>query len=259
MTSTLIGQARIVGAVCVFLWLERARGWDRNSKAAALLEQFHLLLLFPPSTSSYARFKASMGFRAAGLALVKAWCSCGTALLRLIGLPAGVLAIYLEAFGSNPIVSTLIVHRLRRRILLSASCTRKYGQDMSAILDLSSAAAASTALTANSTAPAQTPARQQTPARKGARSAKRTKSIASVSTSTSTFTPVQPSPIMPPSHSRAKTVSHIDLVNQGKRLSLQFPIQPAAGSSSPIASPPATRPQSWIGTPIVCPRRSLAI
>jgi hypothetical protein len=49
-----------------------------------------------------------------------------------------------------------------------------------------------------------------------------------------------------PSHTRSKT---IDVVGQGKRLSLQFPIQPAAGSNSPSFSP-RSRPQSWVpGTP----------
>jgi hypothetical protein len=41
-------------------------------------------------------------------------------------------------------------------------------------------------------------------------------------------------------------MSHADVVQQGKRLSLQFPIQPtAAGSNSPGFSP-RSRPQSWI-------------
>ncbi|KAF1363509.1 hypothetical protein EJ07DRAFT_102679 [Lizonia empirigonia] len=51
-----------------------------------------------------------------------------------------------------------------------------------------------------------------------------------------------------PSHARSKTTSHADIVRQGKRLSLQFPIQPAAGSSSPLFSP-RSRPQSWVAAP----------
>jgi hypothetical protein len=49
-------------------------------------------------------------------------------------------------------------------------------------------------------------------------------------------------------------MSHQGVVRQGKRLSLQFPIQPASGSQSPGFSPrnsPRTnsRPQSWVATP----------
>jgi hypothetical protein len=69
-------------------------------------------------------------------------------------------------------------------------------------------------------------------------------------TSTSLSHP-PPQPSMP-SHARSKTTSHADIVRQGKRLSLQFPIQPAAGSSSPAFSP-RSRPQSWIAAPSPLP------
>ncbi|KAF2826936.1 hypothetical protein CC86DRAFT_394025 [Ophiobolus disseminans] len=46
-------------------------------------------------------------------------------------------------------------------------------------------------------------------------------------------------------HSRSKTTSQVDLVGAGKRLSLQFPIQTAAGSNTPSHSP-RSRPQSLI-------------
>ncbi|CAO2647421.1 Nn.00g083430.m01.CDS01 [Neocucurbitaria sp. VM-36] len=55
-----------------------------------------------------------------------------------------------------------------------------------------------------------------------------------------------------PAHSRSKTASHVDVVGQGKRLSLQFPIQPAAGSNSQSNSP-RSRPQSWMGAPSPVP------
>ncbi|KAF2647823.1 hypothetical protein K491DRAFT_613960 [Lophiostoma macrostomum CBS 122681] len=48
------------------------------------------------------------------------------------------------------------------------------------------------------------------------------------------------------SHARSKSSG--DVLKQGKRLSLQFPIQPAAGSNSPGISP-RSRPQSWVGGP----------
>jgi hypothetical protein len=46
-------------------------------------------------------------------------------------------------------------------------------------------------------------------------------------------------------------MSQNDVLKQGKRLSLQFPIQPAAGSSSPQSSPRmrGSRPQSWVAAP----------
>ncbi|KAH7079643.1 hypothetical protein FB567DRAFT_449478 [Paraphoma chrysanthemicola] len=47
-------------------------------------------------------------------------------------------------------------------------------------------------------------------------------------------------------HVRSKTTSQADIVGQGKRLSLQFPIQKAAGSNSPNHSSPRSRPQSWV-------------
>ncbi|KAL6706305.1 hypothetical protein ACN47E_005595 [Coniothyrium glycines] len=58
-----------------------------------------------------------------------------------------------------------------------------------------------------------------------------------------------------PAHARSKTV---DLVGQGKRLSLQFPIQPAA-ATTPASHPPRARPQSWVSggpPPIPSPEAS---
>jgi hypothetical protein len=86
---------------------------------------------------------------------------------------------------------------------------------------------------------------------KGAASSPRSKRFDS-GASTSPSPPPQSSPTRTmPSHARSKTV---DVVRQGKRLSLQFPIQPAAGSSSPSFSP-RSRPQSWYNgtTPVLSP------
>ncbi|KAF1918778.1 hypothetical protein BDU57DRAFT_554199 [Ampelomyces quisqualis] len=49
-------------------------------------------------------------------------------------------------------------------------------------------------------------------------------------------------------HSRSKTTSHANLARHGKRLSLQFPIQPATATSSPAPNPPRSRPSSWVAT-----------
>lgn len=72
------------------------------------------------------------------------------------------------------------------------------------------------------------------------------------SASPSSATLSHPSPPSMPSHARSKTTSHADIVRQGKRLSLQFPIQPTAGSSSPLFSP-RSRPQSWVAAPSPLP------
>ncbi|KAF2203804.1 hypothetical protein GQ43DRAFT_366003 [Delitschia confertaspora ATCC 74209] len=51
-------------------------------------------------------------------------------------------------------------------------------------------------------------------------------------------------------HSHNRSLTHSDIVTQGKRLSLQFPIQPAAGSASSPRMSPRSRPQSWVSTPL---------
>lgn len=53
-----------------------------------------------------------------------------------------------------------------------------------------------------------------------------------------------------PTHTRS--ASSADIVRQGKRLSLQFPIQPSLGNGSPLFSP-RSRPQSWVATPSSVP------
>ncbi|KAH8731807.1 hypothetical protein GQ44DRAFT_698055 [Phaeosphaeriaceae sp. PMI808] len=59
---------------------------------------------------------------------------------------------------------------------------------------------------------------------------------------TTTTTPSITSPTLPMPHVRSKTSSQVDVVGQGKRLSLQFPI---AGPNSATSSP-RSRPASWI-------------
>lgn len=53
-----------------------------------------------------------------------------------------------------------------------------------------------------------------------------------------------------PTHTRS--ASSADIVRQGKRLSLQFPIQPTIGNGSPMFSP-RSRPQSWMAAPSPVP------
>ncbi|KAF1996972.1 hypothetical protein P154DRAFT_525151 [Amniculicola lignicola CBS 123094] len=68
-------------------------------------------------------------------------------------------------------------------------------------------------------------------------------------TPTPNSTPSHPSPRPSmPSHSRS--MSHADAVKQGKRLSLQFPMQ----TNTPPFMTPRSRPQSWVGAhPIASP------
>jgi hypothetical protein len=159
-------------------------------------------------------------------------------LIRLVSLPLPLLALYLEVYGSSPAAASLILHRLVRRVPLSTIlCTLKKGQNTNSIFHVGGA---------DSMHRAQTQSLHD----KGAASSptsKRMDSGASNSASSS-----QPSPTRTmPSHARSKTV---DVVRQGKRLSLQFPIQPAAGSNSPSFSP-RSRPQSWYNgtTPVLSP------
>ncbi|KAF1836095.1 hypothetical protein BDW02DRAFT_567413 [Decorospora gaudefroyi] len=186
-----------------------------------------------------------MGSCAAGPTLMKSWlwwCR-GSYLLRLVGLPAAVLALYLEVYCSSPAAASLILHRLVRRVPLSTllcTLTLTMGHDMKSTSYLGGA---------DSMDRAQT----QTLHNKGADSSPLAASNKRLDSSTeSAVTPSHPlsTPTMS-SHARSKTV---DVVRQGKRLSLQFPIQPAAGSSSPSFSP-RSRPQSWVNgtTPILSP------
>lgn len=58
----------------------------------------------------------------------------------------------------------------------------------------------------------------------------------------------------PSMSSHSRSMSHAEVRSQGKRLSLQFPIQPASSNNSPGYSPrtrpsPRSRPQSWVAVP----------
>ncbi|KAK1910666.1 hypothetical protein P3342_008546 [Pyrenophora teres f. teres] len=155
----------------------------------------------------------------------------GSRLLRLVGLPTALLALYLEVYGSSPAAASLILHRLARRVCLSTIfCTLKKGNDMSnsdSAVDLGRV---------DSMDGAQT----QTLHDKGVDPSSQPKTSSSDAPNSNVLPSPSPSPAMP-SHSRSRTV---DIVRQGKRLSLQFPIQPATRSTSPTSST-RSRPQSW--------------
>ncbi|XPS80952.1 hypothetical protein M3J09_012896 [Ascochyta lentis] len=199
-----------------------------------------------------------MGSCTASPTLLKTWFSWIRGVLRLTSLSVAVLALYLEINGgSHPATSSLILLRLSRRLRLSSLLRILQREPHSK--------------TTSSIPGAKTLDRPESPlgppiARKRSMTLQENKATPSganhrhsrpdsgpsdLSPASTTPSPFSHPPSMP-SHARSKTTSHADIVRQGKRLSLQFPIQPAAGSSSPLFSPPS-RPQSWVAAPSPLP------
>jgi hypothetical protein len=213
------------------LWLGPDRVSSRNTRttASSAVQLSNCFSLLSSSSNNAILTVSGMGSCAASL---KAWFVSivkGHFLLRLVGLPAALLTLYLELYGSSPATASLILHRLVRRLRLSTFiCTLTKGHDMNSIFYVGGADVMDRA--------------QGTLHSKGARAAGASKTHSSTASTSSTLS--QQSETMP-SHARSKT---IDVVGQGKRLSLQFPIQPAAGSNSTSQSP-RSRPQSWVSGP----------
>jgi hypothetical protein len=157
-------------------------------------------------------------------------------ILRVLDIPlAGLFALYFSCLP--PATVSEILHRLAKRISSqSFTCNAEKGKRSSS----------SSAVAADKVGRAQT----QTLDR----------SIAKVNEPASSTTPPRsrpsfhttPRPRFPSArnfsmpHSRSKTTSQVGIVGQGKRLSLQFPIQPSTGSSSPGTNSPRSRPSSWV-------------
>ena len=197
--------------------------------------------------------------------VLKAWLSWlkGGVLLRLIGLPAALLALHLEIYGSSPAATALILHRLSRRVRLSAiACflTNSNGQrnQMNSTFFIGGADSMDRA---QSQRKPKSLARKRSPTLDKERTSHSPSGVSPTfqqhpvstqhdgtsDTASTSSTLSHPSPNQSmASHTRSK--SHGDVLKQGKRLSLQFPIQPAAGSNSPGISP-RSRPQSWVGGP----------
>lgn len=191
-----------------------------------------LLTSLSPATNALLNV-SGMGSRStAGPALLRSWFSWfrGSLLLRLVGPPTALLALYLEVYGSSPAAASLILHRLARRFHLPAL-----------FCALATTQRRPNPLSDRGPPPAMDRAQTQTLHHKGADPS----SHAEISSAHAASVPASPS--QPPAkamsaHSRSKTV---DIVGQGKRLSLQFPIQPTASAATP-ASATRTRPQSWM-------------
>ncbi|PSN74464.1 hypothetical protein BS50DRAFT_480609, partial [Corynespora cassiicola Philippines] len=206
-----------------------------------------------------ASFKeCGMGSRAAGQTLLRAWLSWLRSgfLLRLIGLPAALLAIHLEVYGSSPAATSLILHRLSRRLRLrSLICmlNRDHATGLNNLSFLGGADVMDHAQSQHKPNPNPLSRKRSMtlddkdrarPGPSGGSSTRPPISSPQHLPPSPASTLPHPSPRIPmPSH-HARSMSHADAVRQGKRLSLQFPIQPAAGSSSPGFSP-RSRPQSW--------------
>lgn len=191
-----------------------------------------LLTSLTPATNALLNV-SGMGSRStAGPALLRSWFSWfrGSLLLRLVGPPTALLALYLEVYGSSPAAASLILHRLARRFHLpTLFCA------------LATTQRRPNPLSDRGLPPAMDRAQTQTLHHKGADPSSHAE-ISSAHAASMPASPSQPTAKAMSAHSRSKTV---DIVGQGKRLSLQFPIQPTASTATP-ASATRTRPQSWM-------------
>ncbi|UPX19900.1 uncharacterized protein EKO05_0010150 [Ascochyta rabiei] len=208
-----------------------------------------------------------MGSCTASPTLLKTWFSWVRGVLRLTSVSVAILALYLEI--SHPATSSLVLLRLSRRLPLS-SLVRLLKREPDHIKPSSSTPGAKTGDRPDSPLGPPTARKrsmtlqenQATPSgaiRRLHRLSRQDSGASAISPSSTTLSHPAPPPAPPlppsmPSHARSKTTSHADIVRQGKRLSLQFPIQPAAGSTSPLFSPRSrSRPQSWVAAPSPLP------
>ncbi|KAF2646656.1 hypothetical protein P280DRAFT_15898 [Massarina eburnea CBS 473.64] len=200
----------------------------RSSRAIATLMSFSLQKL--SKNAEAAANVRGMGSPASSPAVLKAyvsWLKSGF-LWRLLGVPAALLACYLEVYGSSPRTTSLILYRLSRRLRLSAISCMFRADVMSA---------AESRRTSNLTT------LDQGRIPPGG-------SVSGLTPHKESHLTSQPSPTADTMH--ARSLSNIDSVRQSKRLSLQFPIQRNNGSSSPAFSP-RSRPQSWVAAPSPVP------
>ncbi|PVI04362.1 hypothetical protein DM02DRAFT_611612 [Periconia macrospinosa] len=208
-----------------------------------------------------------MGFSASPQAVllkswVFSWCRSGQVLLRLLGVPSILLALYLEAKGASPKTTSRILSRLSRRLRLStficsSAIHRDRDNSLGDIFSQGRRDVMSTGAQSRNFDKARDPSggSASSPLKEGSQS--------------DSSTSLSPTPFLPNSqqqqdthqgdmssnsrsHNRSQTMSQVDIVRQGKRLSLQFPIQPSTGNTSPAFSP-RSRPQSWVAAPSPVP------
>lgn len=246
---------------------ERAKSKAAREVCRVTVRHLPSFFALPPPPKSNASFNESgMGYGNAVPTLLKAWLSWlkGGFLLRLLGLPAALLALHLEIYGSSPAQTSAIlnklVHRLSRRIpTIACMLTKDHDSGMNSIFFVGGADVMDRAqarqkpkslsrkrsmtldkdgpLPSSASGGSPTFQQQLTTHHSGASDA---------SSSPSTLS--HPSPTLPMA-SHTRSMSHADIVKQGKRLSLQFPIQPAASDSNSPGFSPRSRPQSWVAAP----------
>ncbi|KAF2685375.1 hypothetical protein K458DRAFT_403576 [Lentithecium fluviatile CBS 122367] len=244
------------------VWSDHARVNSGNIKNSGTTGAVDVSIRAVSSRNAFV-FGFGMGSCSASSALLKAWVSWlkGSLILRLIGLPAALLLVHLEIFGSSPVTTSLILHRLSRRLRLSSIACMLSKDDESGMSSIFFVGGADVMDRAQSQRrPNLLPTLDDKdrnrpsgglPSPHLEESQPRQHSAAS-STSSTASTLSHPSPPSSAMSSHARSMSHADIVRQGKRLSLQFPIQPAPGSNSPMFSP-RSRPQSWVAAPSPIP------
>ncbi|KAF1954086.1 hypothetical protein CC80DRAFT_493937 [Byssothecium circinans] len=170
--------------------------------------------------------------------------------LRLLGVPAALLAIYLEVYGSSPRTTSLILHRLSRRLRLSAVACMLRKDYENGLNDVFYVGGADVMSSAQSQSRSNLTTLDKGRISPGGQTPRKEPHNPSDTSSSSSSTLSQPSPNPDTMHSRSQ--SNVDVLRQGKRLSLQFPIQPSNGTNSPVFSP-RSRPQSWVAAPSPIP------
>ncbi|OCK83092.1 hypothetical protein K432DRAFT_347720 [Lepidopterella palustris CBS 459.81] len=198
-----------------------------------------------------------MGLCSAGPNLLKSWISWlkGGLVLRVFGIPIALFAWHLEIYGYSR--TSLLLHRLSRRIALPTLYLFFKGHDMNNFFFVGGAdvmdhdSSKTMAARKRSTTPDEVERILSSGGPTSPMAPPPAEHIGTPSSPSTTNALSLPSPNRSTFESRS-SMSHTDVVKQGKRLSLHFPIQPAAGSTSPRISP-RSRPQSWIVTPISSP------
>ena len=198
-----------------------------------------------------------MGVCSAGPSLLTVWVSWlkRGLVLRVLGVPIALFAWHLEVYGYSQ--TSLVLQRLSQRIRFPTLFLFLQDHDMSHFFFVGGADVMDHLTEQNTRAMRKRASTQNEVGRFFASGVPSTpmapppaKQFETPSNSTTTNTLSELSSI--PSTCNSDSMTYSAVTKQGKRLSLHFPIQPAAGSTSP-RSTPRSRPQSWITTPITSP------
>ncbi|CAI6304683.1 unnamed protein product [Periconia digitata] len=206
-------------------------------------------------------------------AILKAWISFvrgGQILLRCFGVPAALLALLLEIRGTSPRTTSLLLFRISRlsRRFSTLVCKRRDSGLDTFFQGPDVVSAQSRNLDKVHKGGRPDRGRSSSPLKEAHNSDHAPPSPSLTPYSSHPQQPQQQhhhhrrhqqkededdmSSSNPRSHNRSQTMSQVDVIRTGKRLSLQFPIQPSTGNSSPAFSP-RSRPQSWVAAPSPVP------